>query len=375
MNSNNILNLLDPENLLKVLQTKVDKSRVDDNYSTTALKVSDLQESEINEKRERKIASTKALLILSILINQKKIDFGHLSSNYKGNRVEIFNKYIKESSLDDSLIPFNVKGARELYNDLIKTIAILGEVINEDLGYKVHYDDLVHLFNYYDDSGAYAPFEEKDKKTVYSKKASMDMFQFLWEHLLSLESKSDEYFGDISDRALSQIEDSLTKKKVDKIATTFALKNAYKELLTLINSKSNSINASIENINSYLDANCRLNKDLTSISLTKGIPFVFLEHKDLTDGIYNISISLIIPEQSVDTYQVFKVLIPTTIDSSRSKIFCDYNMSMFKDDDDLKSSFELRYDDSPDKGLVLVLLGDYSKTPGSSMVVKITKDL
>ena len=64
MNSNNILNLLDPENLLKVLQTKVDKSRVDDNYSTTALKVSDLQESEINEKRERKLASTKALLIL-----------------------------------------------------------------------------------------------------------------------------------------------------------------------------------------------------------------------------------------------------------------------------------------------------------------------
>ena len=124
-----------------------------------------------------------------------------------------------------------------------------------------------------------------------------------------------------------------------------------------------------------MDANFRLNKDLTSISLTKGTPFVFLEHKDLTDGIYNISISLIIPEQSVDTYQVFKVLIPTTIDSSRSKIFCDYNMSMFKDDDDLKSSFELRYDDSPDKGLVLVLLGDYSKTPGSSMVVKITKDL
>jgi hypothetical protein len=53
MNSNNILNLLDPENLFKVLQTKVDKSRVDDNYSTTALKVSDLQESEIKEKRKR----------------------------------------------------------------------------------------------------------------------------------------------------------------------------------------------------------------------------------------------------------------------------------------------------------------------------------
>ena len=92
MNSNNILNLLDPENLFKVLQTKVDKSRVDDNYSTTALKVSDLQESEINEKRERKLASTKALLILSILINKNKIDFGHLSPNYKGDRINIFNK-------------------------------------------------------------------------------------------------------------------------------------------------------------------------------------------------------------------------------------------------------------------------------------------
>jgi hypothetical protein len=267
MNSNNILNLLDPENLFKVLQTKVDKSRVDDNYSTTALKVSDLQESEINEKRERKLASTKALLILSILINKNKIDFGHLSPNYKGDRINIFNKYLKDSSLDDSLIPFNVKGARELYNDLIETIATLGEIVNEDLSYKVHYDDLVHFFNYYDESGAYAPLVAKDKKTVYSKEASMKMFQYLWENTLVLSAKSDEYSGDITNRLLSQIDDPLRKLKIDKIATTFALKSAFKSLTDTILEKELALSTRINGVNSYLDRVHRLVKNFTAMSI------------------------------------------------------------------------------------------------------------
>ena len=374
MNSNNILNLLDPENLLKVLQTKIDKSRVDDNYSTTALKVSDLQESEINEKRERKLASTKALLILSILINQKKIDFGHLSSNYKGNRVEIFNKYIKESSLDDSLIPFNVKGARELYNDLIKTIAILGEVINEDLGYKVHYDDLVHLFNYYDENGAYAPFEEKDKKTVYSKEASMKMFQHLWENTLVLAAKSDEYSGDISDRVLSQIDDPLRKLKIDKIATTFALKSAFKNLTDSIIAKESALSDKINTVNSYLDKAHRLIKDFTSTTITKGSSLLVIPHSELIDGVYNISVSLEDISANIDTYQVFKVLIPTTIDSTRSKIILDEKISRYERNDDLNTSFELKYDDASDKGLILTLLGNYSKPINKVMKVKMTRE-
>lgn len=374
MNSNNILNLLDPENLFKVLQTKVDKSRVDDNYSTTALKVSDLQESEINEKRERKLASTKSLLILSILINKNKIDFGHLSSNYKGDRVNIFNKYIKDSSLDDSLIPFNVKGARELYNDLIETIATLGEIVNEDLSYKVHYDDLVHLFNYYDVSGAYAPLVAKDKKTVYSKEASMKMFQYLWENTLVLAAKSDEYSGDITNRLLSQIDDPLRKLKIDKIATTFALKSAFKSLTDTILAKELALSNRIDAVNSYLDKNHRLVKDFTATSITKGTSLLVIPHSELIDGVYNVSISLEDSASSIDTYQVFKVLIPTTIDSTRSKIILDDKISRYKNNDDINSSFELKYDDAPDKGLVLTLLGNYSKTAGKIMKVKMTRE-
>ena len=374
MNSNNILNLLDPENLFKVLQTKVDKSRVDDNYSTTALKVSDLQEGEINEKRERKLASTKALLILSILINKNKIDFGHLSSNYKGDRINIFNKYIKDSSLDDSLIPFNVKGARELYNDLIETIATLGEIVNEDLSYKVHYDDLVHLFNYYDENGAYAPFEEKDKKTVYSKEASMKMFQHLWENTLVLAAKSDEYSGSITDRTLSQITNPLTKSLSDKIATTFALKSAFKSLTDTILSKDTELKNRINSVNVYLSKNHRLVKDFTSMAITKGTSLLVIPHSELIDGVYNVSISLEDTSANIDTYQVFKVLIPTTKDSTRSKIVLDDKISIYKNNDDLNTSFELKYDDASDKGLVLTLLGNYSKTAGKIMKVKMTRE-
>ena len=374
MNSNNILNLLDPENLFKVLQTKVDKSRVDDNYSTTALKVSDLQESEINEKRERKLASTKALLILSILINKNKIDFGHLSPNYKGDRINIFNKYLKDSSLDDSLIPFNVKGARELYNDLIETIATLGEIVNEDLSYKVHYDDLVHFFNYYDESGAYAPIVGKDKKTVFSKEASMKMFQYLWENTLVLSAKSDEYSGDITNRLLSQIDDPLRKLKIDKIATTFALKSAFQSLTDTILAKELALSTRINGVNSYLDRVHRLVKNFTAISITKGTSLLVIPHSELIEGVYNVSISLEDSASSIDTYQVFKVLIPTTIDSTRAKIILDDKISRYKNNDDINSSFELKYDDAPDKGLVLTLLGNYSKTAGKIMKVRMTRE-
>lgn len=372
MDAKNLLNLLDPENLFKVLQTKADKSKVDDNYVTTALKSEDLQESEINEKRERKIASTKALLMLSILINKNKIGFGMLRDNYKGEGVEVFNKYLKETSLEDSLIPFNVQGARNLYNDLIDTIDALGDAINSDLSFKVHYDDLIHVFNYYNASGVFTPTAETDKKLSFSKKASMEMFKFLWENLLTLETKSDEYTGSITDRTLSQVTDSLRKINVDKIATTFALKSAHKNLTDTILAKETALSDRINTINSYLDKNHRLVKDFTSTVVTKGSVYLAIPHAELIDGVYNISISLEDTANSIDTYQVFKVLIPTTRDSTRAKIILDETMSMYKNDNDLNSMFELRYDDAVDKGLVLCLLGNYSKPAGKTMKVKMT---
>ena len=374
MDAKNLLNLLDPENLFKVLQTKADKSKVDDNYVTTALKSEDLQESEINEKRERKIASTKSLLMLSILINKNKIDFGMLRDNYKGEGVNVFNKYLKEESLDDSLIPFNVQGARNLYNDLIDTIDALGNAINSDLSFKVHYDDLIHVFNYYNESGVFTPTAETDKKLSFSKKASMEMFKFLWENLLTLEAKSDEYSGDITDRKLSQTTDSLRKVKVDKIATTFALKSAHTNLTATILAKETVLNKRINTVNTYLDKNHRLVKDFTSTAITKGSVYLAIPHAELIDGVYNISISLEDTTNSIDTYQVFKVLIPTTRDSTRAKIVLDETISMYKNGNDLNSMFELRYDDAVDKGLVLCLLGNYSKPVGKTMKVKMTRE-
>lgn len=374
MDAKNLLNLLDPENLFKVLQTKADKSKVDDNYLTTALKSEDLQESEINEKRERKIASTKALLMLSILINKNKIDFGMLSDNYKGEGVDVFNKYLKDTSLDDSLIPFNVQGARNLYNDIVDTIDALGDAINSDLAFKVHYDDLIHVFNYYNESGVFTPTVETDKKLSFSKKASMEMFKFLWENLLTLETKSDEYTGSITDRTLSQVTDTLRKVKVDKIATTFALKSAHKNLTDTILAKETALNDSINTINTYLYKNHRLVKDFTSTAITKGGVYLAIPHSELIDGVYNISISLEDSANNIDTYQVFKVLIPTTRDSKRAKIILDENISMYKNNNDLNSMFELIYNDAVDKGLVFCLIGNYSKPAGKTMKVKMTRE-
>ena len=375
MNSKNALNLLDPDNLLKVLHTKADKSRIDDNFSTLVLKVSDLQESEINEKKERKIASTKALLSLFLFFQKNKIDFGHLSPNYKFDNAEVFNKYIKNSVLEDSLIPFSVKGARELFNEVNDIINTLSKTIGKDIGYKINYENLVHTFNYYNNDGVFEESSDDDKKKSFSKKASMDMFNFLYEHSLNVEAISDEYFGNIEDRTFSQITDSISKKKLDKIATTFALKSAFDSLTKTLLSIEASLNEDVSIINSFLDTNFKGEKNFMDSYIEKGTPFVAFPHSSLTSGVYHLSISMKDFPNNIDIYQVFKIMIPDTIDSSRAKIIYDDSVSYYMNNDDFRSSFELRYDDDSDKGLVIVLLGEYTKTIGVPLNVKLRKTI
>lgn len=368
---------MDPDKLLEAFGTKVSKSRVEHTFSTPAIKETEIRESEFLEDNELKVASTKALLLLFLYLNRQKIDIGTLRGNYKDEIPSVFNKYLQESSLEATKIPFNLQGARNLYSDLKEQLEIFGteiekqfeflenelrEFIGSENSKQINYNDIIAKFNYYETNGTYTPPTSVAESQVLSLSKTAEMFKFLYDNLLRYSSKSDEYKGDISDRTLSQITDPITKSKIDKIPTTFALKSAFNELNNLISS-----------ITSFLDKNFRNSFDLTSVAVSKGVSTLVFPHSVLpSSGLYNVTCILEDIPNKVDTFQVFRVLIPSTRDASRARI--DEYYSSFYQNNKSVSYFELTYDDDISKGINVILNGTYSKATSKKMIISITKE-